>query len=142
MGLSKLLGYLLETQYVPTYGFFFGLVAASILVPWQLLKRRSWKELLAALLAAGLTVTLANLQSADERLEAAQQKYALEQAKEAGATGQVVDGTEGKNAVSADVKQLAWFFFVGAIAISAMILPGVSGSFLLLLFGANIEQTG
>ena len=32
-----------------------------------------------------------------------------------------------------------WLFFCGSVAISAMVLPGVSGSFVLLLFGVYFE---
>lgn len=38
--------------------------------------------------------------------------------------------------VSEDSDSLAFLFFAGALAISAMILPGISGSFILVLLGA------
>ena len=39
----------------------------------------------------------------------------------------------------AGVKRLAFYFLCGAVAISAMILPGVSGSFIMILMGAYFE---
>ena len=110
--LSELIVYLLHTYHDATYGFFFGLVLTSILIPLKLLKGFSWRELIILLAAISIIVFIEELK------------------KQAALTTNEVDG---QNSVS--VLALAVYFGCGALAISAMILPGVSGSFLLLAFG-------
>lgn len=109
---TKLIVYLLESQHDATYGFFFGLVLTSILIPVRMLKGFNWRELLILLAAVTLLV------------------FTEELKKNAAGTASVAgDGLENS------IGTLVVYFICGALAISAMILPGVSGSFLLLVFG-------
>ena len=98
---SRLIAWLLDAHLAPTLAFFVGLLIPSILVPFRLLKRRSWPEVLACLVGTAGLVGLTFLQPASA---------------EAGLG-------------------LAGLFIAGAIAVSAMILPGVSGSFMLMIMG-------
>ena len=109
---TKLIVYLLDSQHDATYGFFFGLVLTSILIPMRMLKGFSWRELIILLVAATLIV------------------FTEELKKNAAETASVT--AEG---LEASIGTFVVFFATGALAISAMILPGVSGSFLLLAFG-------
>ncbi len=109
---SNLIVYLLNFHHDATYGFFFGLVLTSILIPARMLKGFSWRELLVLFAAVALLVF------AEEFKKSA-----------AGLTSESDKGLE------VSIGTLAIFFGCGALAISAMILPGVSGSFLLLAFG-------
>lgn len=109
---TKLIVYLLDSQHDATYGFFFGLVLTSILIPVRMLKGFSWRELAILLVSATFIVFIEEMK-----------KNAAGSASVTGDSLEVSIGT------------LAVFFGCGAIAISAMILPGVSGSFLLLAFG-------
>ncbi len=109
---TKLIVYLLDSQHDATYGFFFGLVLTSILIPLRMLKGFSWRELAVLLMAATLLV------------------FTEELKKNAAGTASVT----GDN-LEMSIGTLAFFFGCGALSISAMILPGVSGSFLLLAFG-------
>lgn len=97
--LAELLSYLLETQPVFVWSFFFGLVLASIFV---VLKRVGvWKVSykVSFLIAAIITYFIVG-------------------------------------AIPVETPNTLFFFFIsGMIAISAMILPGISGSFILLLLG-------
>ena len=98
---SRLIAFLLDEHRAPTLAFFVGLIVPSILVPFGLLKRRGWKELLSCVVAAaflvGIAVFLKPL------------------------------GGEGTGLIT--------LFLAGAVAISAMILPGISGSFVLMVMG-------
>jgi putative membrane protein len=98
---SRLIAYLLDEHRAPTLAFFVGLIVPSILVPFGLLKRRGWRELLSCAVAAafliGITVFL--------------------------------------KPVSGEGTGLITLFLAGAVAISAMILPGISGSFVLMVMG-------
>ena len=109
---TKLIVYLLDSQHDATYGFFFGLVLTSILIPVRMLRGFSWRELSVLLVAAVLLVFIEELK-----------KNAAGTASVTGSSLEMSLGT------------LAFFFGCGALSISAMILPGVSGSFLLLAFG-------
>lgn len=138
---SGLMTYLLDKHHAPTYGFFFGLVGASVAVPCALLKRRSWRELVCALLAIILTVSLSNALSSDERLQAEREKAALseEESPSRSSLGAASVGPAATRPSDLSPRHLLFLFFVGAVAISAMILPGISGSFILLVLGAYFE---
>ncbi len=109
---TRLIDYLLKFHHDVTYGFFFGLVLTSILIPSRMLKGFSWRELFVLLVAVVLIVF-------------------TEELKKSAADASSFSG-EG---LEVSIGALAIFFGCGALAISAMILPGVSGSFLLLAFG-------
>ena len=149
--------YLLMEQHDPTYGFFFGLVLVSVVVPYRMIERKSAGAMVAALLAVVLVVGLTMAMSGEERLTSARDKQCLKMARahskamlkggDAAAAAKplpavcdaVVQQNKGKK-VSMDVGQLVFFFLAGAIAISAMILPGISGSFMLLLMGIYFDM--
>lgn len=130
---AKLITYLLETQHDPTYGLFFGLVFVSILVPIKMMKRFSVAPLLTAVVACALVLALGMSMSGQDRLDAAKTKLEIKQAEQA----------QGEQAVQSRFTTnpvvLAGYALAGAIAISAMILPGISGSFLLLVMGIYFE---
>ena len=97
--LAKLMEYVLHVHPVQTWGFFFGMIAASATVMLLDVKNWKWKDVCWAVLGAILGITICTLSPT-----------------------QTTDDM--------------WFIFVcGAIAICTMILPGVSGSFILLIFG-------
>jgi putative membrane protein len=109
---TKLIVYLLDSQHDATYGFFFGLVLTSIIIPMRMLRGFSWRELIILLVAVSCIVFIEELK------------------KDA-----AVVASEADEVVELSILTIITFFACGAIAISAMILPGVSGSFLLLAFG-------
>lgn len=97
--LAKLMEYVINWYPIQTWGFFFGMIAASAVV--MLMDVKKWKvsDIIWAILGGILGVvicTLSPTQTPDD----------------------------------------LWFIFIcGAIAICTMILPGVSGSFVLLILG-------
>ena len=95
----RLISILLAQQPVATYGFFFGLIAASAAVLYSEVSLATRGRKAAAV--AGFTIAF------------------------------VVSGV----AATAVGSSLPVIFVAGAVAISAMILPGVSGSLLLLILG-------
>lgn len=111
---SRLIVYLLNEHHDPTYGFFSGLILVSILIPVRMLRGFGWKEGCALLVAIGLILGLAVGTTEQQVARAAYQTAAV-----ASVTGW----------------ELLLFFGSGALAISAMILPGISGSFLMLALG-------
>ncbi len=121
---SKLIVYLLNDHHDATYGFFCGLILTSILVPVRMLKRCGGKELIALLIAVALVLSL-SVGTSEKQLERVAYKSGSEIAV--------------SNAVGSTAFPTYWdlgmFFGSGALAISAMILPGVSGSFLMIALG-------
>jgi len=105
--LASILEQLLEEQAVLMAALFMGLVAGSIVVAWAMLKNRDAKHIWMAIGVGIITFMAFGLRS-DTSEEVA---------------GQMLD------------PELWAFFLAGAIAICAMILPGISGSFILVLLG-------
>ncbi len=106
--LSSVIGGLLDDYPVEMAGLFFGLITGSAVIAWHLLKSPMPSHLVIALIV-GVVAFLA-----------------------LGLRGGGVD----EESVTQAASPALWaFFFSGAIAICAMILPGVSGSFLLVMLG-------
>ena len=97
---SSLLHHWLETQAHLLFGFFFGMVIASIIAITRRLNKPAPLHIAAAVAAAGLTFYLVNT-----------------------------------DAVTLAVNSKAALFAGGMIAICAMLLPGISGSYILLILG-------
>ena len=123
---SKLIVYLLNHHHDATYGFFSGLILISILIPVRMLKAFGWKELVVLSIAIALILSVS-----------------------VGTTGKQLDRVAYKSGIETSMNssvseretglptywELVLFFGSGALAISAMILPGISGSFLMLALG-------
>lgn len=111
LAFAKLVEYLLANHPIPTNFFFIGLVLGSI----PFIFRRSVKggekvsPILAFLVGLGVMLVMTFLQPSD--------------------AGQVVF-------TALSMKIFVILFFAGAVAAAAMIIPGISGSFLLLVLGA------
>jgi len=134
---ARIMTNLLEQHHDPTFGFFFGLVLASVVVPYQLIKRFSFSSIVSAALAIAMVIGLTLAMSGEDRLEAARKKAALKSATTT-ASSAATEGQSGGR-VPEDARTMAFFVAAGAIAISAMILPGISGSFMLLLMGVYFD---
>ena len=105
--LSSVIDELLSDEPEAMAGLFFGLVAASVVVAWQIMNRPGIGLALGALAVGGLFFWLLGLQS-----------------------GPVADP-------SALV-----LFGSGIVAVSAMLLPGISGAFVLLMIGVYPAAIG
>ena len=141
---AKLIIYLLNEQHDPTYGFFCGLVLTSVIIPFKMLKRFTAKELVSLLLAVALTVGLTLSMTGEKRLENERRKHELKESHLAGSTitgagASAVTRQDSPKGADHSVGRLLYLFLCGAIAISAMILPGISGSFVFLLLGVYFD---
>ena len=131
VALAKLMTYLLTQWHNPTYGFFFGLVLLSVIAPYRLISKMTPMVILVAVIAAISVIGISSGVSGEDLIKKAQIKQELKVQNEAATT-------VSENGNQQYFKYLM-FFIMGAIAISAMILPGVSGSFLLILMGGYFE---
>jgi putative membrane protein len=107
VALAHILQRLLAEQAVIMSALFMGLVAGSIVVAWAMLKTRESRHIWIAA-GVGFIVFIA---------------LGLRGGTTEDTVGQLTD------------PELWAFFLAGALAISAMILPGISGSFILVLLG-------
>jgi putative membrane protein len=107
ISLAPILSHLLETQTVLMAALFLGLVAGSIVVAWAMIKRPETRHIWLAL-GVGVVVFVS---------------LGLRGGSTSDTVSQIADPA-------------MWAFFAsGALAICAMILPGISGSFILVLLG-------
>ncbi len=111
--LSAVIERLLAEQPVRTAAVFSGLVVGSVVVAWRLIQHRTSAHIAVALgVGAGLFLLL-GLRS-------------------------------DTHATGAEIATQPWWIFTaaGALAICAMILPGISGSFILVMIGMYTEVLG
>ncbi|MDW3214037.1 MAG: DUF368 domain-containing protein [Ilumatobacteraceae bacterium] len=113
--LSSVLENLLHDHPVRMAALFFGLVVGSLTIAWRLIRSVGAAELGAVIVVAIALFLVLGLKSDTE----------------------VAEGT-------AEIVTKSWwiFFLSGALAICAMILPGISGSFILVLIGMYTEVLG
>ncbi len=99
LSLAKVFKYLLHEHPIQLWGFFFGLIVASILYMGKQVDKWDAKSIIATVIGTGVVVAVSIMP------------------------------------VMSNSENLAYLFVCGMIAISAMILPGISGSFILLVLG-------
>lgn len=133
---SKLIVWLLNEQHDPTYGFFLGLILVSIIVPCKMFKSFGIKEFIMILVATLLTVGITKSMSGEETLANAKKKYELKLSKQMKTP---IGSEEVSSQTGHSASSLTWIFVCAAIAISAMILPGISGSFIMILLGVYFD---
>lgn len=157
VGLSKLMKWLLENQFEVTYAFFFGLILLSVVIPFRLVKK--WGAVEVISLVVGLVLTAGVAAGVDPSQKTLRKSEMLkEQVLNGEKTlikGTLKNGTEfpvlneGGAQVAQDSQGPGYFaftakysaseylmvFLAGIVAISAMVLPGISGSLVLILMG-------
>ncbi|MDP7176726.1 MAG: DUF368 domain-containing protein [Verrucomicrobiota bacterium] len=135
---SRVMVWLLEEWHDPTYGFFSGLILMSIWVPLKMIRRFGAVEWLSALGALGLVLALTFSAHPEQQLRDANRKLEMKRVNiEQAAAPQIAQAPSPLG--QADAGRMAFLVLCGAIAISAMVLPGVSGSFILILMGAYFD---
>ena len=135
---SRVMVWLLEHWHDPTYGFFSGLILVSIWVPLKMIRRFGAVEGLIALAALGLVLALTFSVDSEQQLGDANRKLEMKRASMEQATAsQVVQASSPIG--QPDAGRMAFLVLCGAIAISAMVLPGVSGSFIMILMGVYFD---
>ena len=147
VSLSGLMKFLLLNHFSVTYALFFGLILVSVIIPIKMMKRFSAGHLIFLLLGIGLTVAVAWMVNPYDKIR--MKSDALESQYHAGGTS--VDtsldkrdiGGTGKSPLSFTGRYSAnEYIFIGcagALAISATVLPGISGSLVLILMGAYFD---
>jgi putative membrane protein len=129
VGFAKIMMILLLHFHEVTYAFFFGLVLPSVIVPFKKIKKVVPAVWIALVVAALVVVASDFIISDDAMIHKETTKYQMELS-----ALQTQEGASGSSSII-EPSTMGMLFVSGVISISAMILPGVSGSFLLLLMG-------
>ena len=123
---SSLMTFLIQNHQAPTFGFFFGLIIISIIIPLKMIKKINFKVILALVIAIVLIMGLSMLETDETKIQKEEQKIVLE-------------SSETSEASSNGILDYAYLVLCGGVAMSTMIVPGVSGSFVLLLMGKYFD---
>lgn len=143
LGLSGLMKFLLLHHFEVTYALFFGLILVSVVIPVKMFKSFHWGLLLFVFIGAAATVGVSwgvnpydKVKFKSDRL-GVQYEATLDQVA-VSERGQAQDKTE-TIAGKYSAKDYLFIAFCGAVAISATVLPGISGSLVLILMGAYFD---
>jgi putative membrane protein len=138
--LSSLMKMLLTSHFSPTYAFFFGLISISIIIPVKLIKKLTFS--CAPFFALGLMLTVYTTMSVNpsDKVLGKSEIYKNRLANQKGS-----DDSEERSHKYFEyngkysTKEFLYAMASGAVAISAMVLPGISGSLVLILMGQYFE---
>jgi putative membrane protein len=129
--LSTLLEFLLEEYHTLTYAFFFGLILVSISIPYREALKKKYSYILFFIFGTTLSMGLSQAVSPHEKtLEKSHYYQRQLESRSDGVIPQEVDVE-----YHYSPRQYFLVFFSGALAMAAMILPGLSGSLILLVLG-------
>lgn len=136
--LSTLMEYLLEKHHTNTYALFFGLIAASIFVPIKLFKSKKLYHLLPFIIGLGVTFYVADSVNPYDKAIVKSERY--EKRYETQQSGTEITESSQRFQFIGHYTPSQYLFITlsGAIAISAMVLPGLSGSLVLILLGQYV----
>jgi len=154
--LSGLMEFLLEKQFSNTYAFFLGLILMSAAMSVKMMKKVKPVHVIHVVIGAAITVAITASVDPSIGVKLKSERYereyaeAVTQAKSTGSALSAEPATEHNAAKSGGstrlkytgrytVAEFAAATAAGAVAICAMILPGLSGSLVLILLGKYHE---
>ncbi|MDG5816800.1 DUF368 domain-containing protein [Chitinispirillales bacterium ANBcel5] len=133
--LSDLIDYLLDNQFTNTYAFFFGLILVSIFYSLRFLKKRRAYHLIPMLIGAILTIYISSAVNPADSVILKSEHYKSIYETQITDDSDTPEPTSTNFASSYTLTDLLFSSISGAVSLSAMILPGVSGSLVLILMG-------
>ncbi|MDD9301524.1 MAG: DUF368 domain-containing protein [Desulfobacter sp.] len=138
IALSSLMKYLLLDHFSMTYALFFGLILVSIIIPIKMLKCFNASIFCFVLLGALLTVFVAGSVNPYDKIKMKSDHLARAYAQ-AGGEHESVRASSSAFTHGYGLNEYLYIGICGALAISATVLPGISGSLVLILMGAYFE---
>ncbi len=143
LALSSLMKYLLLHHFSVTYSLFFGLILVSIIIPIKMLKRFDAWAVLCLLAGIGLTVWVSAMVNPYDKIKIKSdhlaRAYQTQEASTAGPDTVVESGNPVSPVQGYSSGYYLYIALCGALAISATVLPGVSGSLVLILMGSYFD---
>ena len=147
--LSGLMEYLLEAHFSTTYAFFFGLILMSAVLSVKMMKRIKPVHVIHIVIGAAVTVLITASVDPATTAKNKSDRYEKEYAELAISSTESAVTAENRAAKSESTRfkytgrytalEIAVASAAGAIAICVMILPGLSGSLILILLGQYHE---
>jgi putative membrane protein len=139
LGLSTVMKYLLTHWFSLTYAFFFGLILVSVLIPVRLLTHFRWHLIGFACLGAAMTVMVYVQVNPYDRMKHKSDFYRSVYETRVTDSAKSPDRDPAPFALPAAGTEYLYAALCGAVSISAMVLPGISGSLVLILMGAYYD---
>lgn len=135
ISLSSLMKYLIIQHFCVTYALFFGLILISIVIPVKMLTEKKAYLILFIILGAVSTIYVTYAVNPYEKVKIKSDLYESRYLP-----GQEVQLEKQEHKAFSftgqyTVEEYMYAFVCGAIAVSAMVLPGISGSLVLILMG-------
>lgn len=139
ISLSSLMKYLIVHQFSITYAMFFGLILISIIIPVKMLRDKKVYLIFFIILGAVSTIYVSYAVNPYDKVSIKSKHYEEQYLKTQNDKKEKKDvnifSFTGKYAVN----EYAYAATCGAVAVSAMVLPGISGSLVLILMGEYFE---
>lgn len=134
--MSSVMKYLLLQHFTYTYAYFFGLIVLSVVIPWRMI--RSLKPVLLLPAFAGILLTVwitASVNPYDKAIAKSEILHEQYQVQQSSATEKTESESDSKFIYVGKYTSTEYLtiFSCGIIAISAMVLPGISGSLVMIL---------
>nr|WP_320191143.1 DUF368 domain-containing protein [uncultured Desulfobacter sp.] len=143
LALSSLMKYLLLHHFSVTYSLFFGLILVSIIIPIKMLRRFDVWAVLCILAGIGLTVWVSAMVNPYDKIKIKSdhlaRAYQVQPPSTAGQNTVSESGEMGSTVEEYSSRYYLYIALCGALAISATVLPGVSGSLVLILMGSYFD---
>jgi len=144
--LSDLMMYLLSQQISGTYAFFFGLIIVSTIMSLRMIEKITPARAIVLVIGAVVTVGVTVMVNPADKIKTKSDHYKTIYEQSAAQT------TQSEATTSKDTKPLyagvytpaeyVAGMFAGALGVSAMVLPGISGSLVLILVGQYHKVIG
>ena len=115
LALSSRMPHLIMNYTAYTFACFLGLIVPSISIPWKMIKKKAASQYIALILGTVFTIGLTWFIKSNGAIFGTDQSFGM---------------------------TCIVLFFCAVVAISAMILPGISGSFILMLLGQYVFLSG
>ncbi len=139
VGLARLMDYLLNEKFSLTYAFFFGLILLSIHVPWVMIRSKGAAVWVNLFLGIAITVSIAAAVNPYEKTKRKSDFYQAQTEQMDQTPAEISEAASAAEKFSYTGKyskvEFLMIFVAGMIAISAMVLPGISGSLIMILLG-------
>jgi putative membrane protein len=136
LSLSSLMKYLIVYQFSATYSLFFGLILISIIIPVKMLENKKVYLVFFAALGVIATIYVSYAVNPYDKVKDKSEHYKTQYLQ----SDHNITKEREVNRVFAftnkyTLDEYIYALICGAIAISAMVLPGISGSLVLILMG-------
>ncbi|NOX33654.1 MAG: DUF368 domain-containing protein [Deltaproteobacteria bacterium] len=136
---SSLMKYLIVNHFSATYALFFGLILISIIIPVRMLTDKKFFLILFVILGAVSTIYVTYAVNPYEKVKMKSKAYEAGYLKSLDLKPVKKDAKAFFLAGTYTPDEYGYAFICGAVAISAMVLPGISGSLVLILMGEYFE---